>query len=121
MTIRYEESAKIFHLKTRSSSYLFGLNRKKGYITCIGEKIRSEDCEFLLKTYAHSSFDPEVKREREEFSPWGGFCYIEPTLKVKFHDNVRDLQLDFEYFEIRQENEVDILSIHLILKSYITL
>lgn len=38
----------------------------------------------------------------QEYTPWGGFNYVEPSLKVVFHDGVRDLILQYTDYELLQ-------------------
>ncbi|TVY02178.1 alpha-galactosidase [Cohnella terricola] len=94
MAIRHWEKDRLFELRTRGTSYVFGVN-EKGTLQHLywGEPIEAPECAFLLKGRHHSSFDADIDRETEEFGGWGGSHYAEPGLKATFADGVRDLKL----------------------------
>ncbi|MFD0959296.1 alpha-galactosidase [Paenibacillus chungangensis] len=114
MTIQVNDEQQLFLLTTDNMCYGFGVDAK-GCLLHIhwGNKIRIDDLAGLLQPYYHSHFDAEVEREKEEYSPWGGLSFIEPALKVKFHDGVRDLKLRYTSYELSNSGECDILVIHL--------
>lgn len=108
MAVNYYESEKLFHIETENTSYVLGINGQGGLQNLYwAEKIDISDCCNLMKSVFHSGFDPLVEKEREEFSPWGGYFYSEPSLKVMFHDSVRDLKMKYSRHEIT-ENELKI-------------
>lgn len=97
MTIHYDAERRIFSISTNNSSYVFGLNDKGGLQHLHwGEPVTAADCAPLLRSRFHSSFDAELEREAEEYSFWGGLTYAEPSLKVQWHDGVRDLCAKYE-------------------------
>ncbi len=102
MAVNYYENEKIFHLETQNTSYVLGINQQGGLQNLYwAEKIDTADCSNLMNSVFHSSFDPTVEKEREEFSPWGGYFFAEPSLKVMFHDSVRDLKMKYSAHEIK--------------------
>jgi len=107
MTVRYSEKTKLFEIRTDNSSYLFGIN-EKGVVQHAywGKPVEADENADLLKSRGHSSFDASVDRETEEYGGWGGSGYSEPTLKATFADGVRDLRLNYEGYEILDENEL---------------
>ncbi|MCL6456461.1 MAG: alpha-galactosidase [Gorillibacterium sp.] len=112
MAIQYNDQHHIFAIQTQNSSYIFGFN-EKGNLQHLywGATIAIEDCVPLLRSSSHSSFDAEVDREVEEYSFWGGLCYTEPALKVRFHDGVRDLSVTYIDHQILEENGKETLVI----------
>lgn len=111
MSITFHEDLRLFEIQSRSTSYLFGIN-EKGIMQQVywGEAVDARECGYLLKSHHHSSFDAEVEREMEEYGCWGGSSYVEPCLKARFHDGVRDLKMAFIGFEIQS---TDTLVVHL--------
>ncbi|GGI44509.1 alpha-galactosidase [Paenibacillus marchantiophytorum] len=104
MPIIYHEDLRLFEIETRTTSYVFGLN-DKGVLQQIywGDAIDARECAHLLQSRHHSSFDAEVDREKEEYGGHGGSSYVEPCLKVRFQDGVRDLKLAYKGFAIEQD------------------
>ncbi|HEY0829079.1 MAG TPA: alpha-galactosidase, partial [Bacilli bacterium] len=96
MAITFHNDLLLFEIQTRSTSYLFGIN-EKGIVQQIywGEAVNGRECAYLLKSRHHSSFDYEVERESEEYGCSGGASYVEPCLKVRFHDGVRDVRMKY--------------------------
>ncbi|WP_338042369.1 alpha-galactosidase [Paenibacillus alba] len=104
LPIIYNEDLRLFEIETRTTSYVFGLN-DKGVLQQIywGDAIDARECAHLLQSRHHSSFDAEVDREKEEYGGHGGSSYMEPCLKVRFQDVVRDLKLVYTGFAIEQD------------------
>ncbi len=102
----------VFGLYTERSSYIFGVNQK-GALQSLhwGAVIRIEDCIDKLTNMQLATFDAELEREREEFSPWGGLSYVEPTLKLEYPDGNRDLCLQYVSHEIDTGDKTSLLSI----------
>ncbi|WP_313637117.1 alpha-galactosidase [Paenibacillus sp.] len=118
MSIQVNEEHQLFLLTTKNMCYGIGVDNKGQLLhTHWGEKVKIEDCIHLLQPYYHSHFDAEVDREREEYSPWGGLSFTDPALKVKFHDGVRDLKLQYKSYSLHvsddMSDEGSILEIHL--------
>ncbi len=114
MSITYYEDLQLFEIQMISSSYLFGIN-DKGNVQQIywGESVDARECAYLLRSRHHSSFDVEVDREAEEYGCWGGSSYVEPCLKVRFHDGVRDLKMIYVGFELKSQETMETLVITL--------
>lgn len=114
MPINVLEAAKILELRTKNSSYVFGVN-ENGTVQHLywGEPVEAAECADLLRLRHHSSFDAEVNREREEYGGWGGTLYAEPCLKVKFQNGVRDLRLRYEGYEVGSRMAADDLIVRL--------
>jgi len=104
------EQEKLFEIRTKHSSYVFGIN-EKGSLQHLywGEPVEAGECVDLLVLRDHSSFDAELNREREEYSGWGGSYYAEPCLKAEFSDGVRDLRLRYGGYERIRDNQFAIL------------
>ncbi|HEX2925396.1 MAG TPA: alpha-galactosidase [Ruminiclostridium sp.] len=104
----------IFELKTKMTSYIIGINEAGGIQNLHwGKQVNPEDCISLLNPRHHSSFDQNVEKEREEYNPWGGLFYGEPSLKAMYADNVRDLKLACSEYSIDRHGNSDQLTITL--------
>ncbi|MGG6309433.1 alpha-galactosidase [Paenibacillus macerans] len=106
MPIAYLASRNVFEIRTKRSSYIFGVN-ERGAVQHLywGAPVEAAECAELLRIRHHSSFDAEVNREWEEYGGWGGTLYAEPCLKVKFNNGVRDLRLAYEGYELARGGE----------------
>jgi alpha-galactosidase len=114
MTVTFHRDLNLFEIRMKQSSYIMGINGKDALQHLYwGKRIEARECAFLLKLHHHSSFDAEVERERGEFGWWGGSFYGEPSLKVTFADEVRDLQLKYAGFAIRDQDGLPELVISL--------
>ncbi|MEH7087138.1 glycoside hydrolase family 36 N-terminal domain-containing protein, partial [Neobacillus drentensis] len=95
----------MFAIQTNTTSYVFGRNEKESLQHLYwGASVDAEDCIPLLRTRFHSSFDMELEREIEEYSFWGGLVYSEPSLKVTWHDGVRDLCMVYAGHQITEQD-----------------
>ncbi|WP_168123321.1 alpha-galactosidase [Paenibacillus sp. HB172176] len=114
MNIHFDPVLRIFSISTDHSSYVFGIN-DKGILQHLywGDPVAAADCAPLLGSRSHSSFDAALDREAEEYAYWGGLSYMEPSLKVRWHDGVRDLRLDYEGYAIEQQDGRETLTIML--------
>lgn len=119
MAIQYNEQHQIFAIQTKQTSYIFGLNGK-GSLQHLywGASLEIEDCAPLLRTWSHSSFDMEVERVLEEYSFWGDLVYTEPSLKVLWHDGVRDLSMKYVEHRIMEQDGQEKLVITLKDEAY---
>jgi alpha-galactosidase len=103
MPVFYDQDTKIFVLETRNTSYIIGINQAGGVQSLHwGEKVNHTDCVNMLKPHSHSSFDPNIEKEKEECCPWGGLFYAEPSIKAVFFDGVRDLKMTYETHTINK-------------------
>ncbi|WP_042166042.1 alpha-galactosidase [Paenibacillus gorillae] len=109
MTIKFWEKSNLFELRTKNTSYLFGVN-ESGTLQHIywGAPVQAEECAGLLRARAHSSFDMAVDRETEEYGGRGGAGYSEPGLQVIFADGVRDLRLVYSGYELEGDRKLTI-------------
>ncbi|NJK46740.1 MAG: hypothetical protein HC933_23030 [Pleurocapsa sp. SU_196_0] len=92
-------------LTTRHSTYAFGLNAS-GRLThrYWGAKLsRLEDVPPSVDSIGWASFNGSAEVVPEEYPGYGGSSYVEPCLKVTFHDGVRDVVLAFQSSEIRDD------------------
>jgi alpha-galactosidase len=90
-------------LTTRDSMYAFGVNAS-GRLThrYWGAKLpRLEDVPPSVDSVGWASFNGPAEIVPEEYPGYGGSSYVEPCLKVTFHDGVRDVVLAFQGSEIR--------------------
>ncbi|MDQ6418426.1 alpha-galactosidase [Paenibacillus sp. LHD-117] len=119
MTIQYNEQHRIFAIQTNQTSYIFGVNGK-GRLQHLywGSSLDPEDCAPLLRTWSHSSFDMEIERILEEYSFWGDLVYTEPSLKVSWHDGVRDLSMKVAEHRIVEQDGQEKLVITLQDEAY---
>ncbi|MGI2297215.1 alpha-galactosidase [Paenibacillus sp. GXUN7292] len=114
MPIQVNTEQNLFLLSSGNMCYGFGVDAQDRLLHIHwGNKVKIDDLAQLLQPYYHSHFDAEVEREKEEYSPWGGLSFIEPALKVKFHDGVRDLKLQYKSYDLWKLDDRDILVIHL--------
>lgn len=104
--IRFDSDRRLFSISTDCSSYVFGLN-EKGVLQHLywGDPVAAADCAPLLGSRLHSSFDAALDRETEEFAYWGGLSYMEPSLKVRWHDGVRDLRMAYASHRIERADD----------------
>jgi len=107
LSIKYWQEHRIFELRMKRSSYLFGIN-EGGTIQHIhwGSQVEAVECVQSLTRKGHSSFDAVIDRETEEYGGWGGAHYAEPGLKVTFGDGVRDLKLNYIGFDLPSDQEL---------------
>ncbi|SFD84795.1 alpha-galactosidase [Paenibacillus catalpae] len=119
MTIQFDSNLQLFSISTKSSSYVFGLN-DKGILQHLywGAPVHAADCAPLMGSRSHSSFDAALDREAEEYAFWGGLSYMEPTLKVRLHDGVRDLRLRYDGYRIENAGNKETLTIMLKDETY---
>lgn len=95
-------------------SYGFGVDSKGNLLHVYwGDKVRLEDCANLTRAFYHSHFDPEVEREKEEYGAWGGLSFVEPGVKVRFPDGVRDAKLCYAGYTVSRDGTHDVLTIHM--------
>lgn len=98
---------------------MFGLN-DKGILQHLywGAPVQAADCAPLMGSRSHSSFDAALDREAEEYAFWGGLSYMEPSLKVRLHDGVRDLRLVYDGYRIDGAEGKEMLTITLKDETY---
>lgn len=119
MNITVHEDVRLFELRTERTAYVFGLN-EKGLLHQLhwGEPVVGRECARRNRTRHNSSFEAEVERENEEFSFWGGAGFVEPGLKVRFADGVRDLRMRYEGYRLDRDGDREVLVLTLRDASY---
>jgi hypothetical protein len=77
------EREKIFHLFTEEVSYILQVEGNSVRNLYFGEAIDGADAGFLLSPNTHSSFDTELRAEREEYPLWNGHGFHLPCLRAQ--------------------------------------
>jgi alpha-galactosidase len=99
----------LFNIETKNSSYVFTND------TCLqniywGDKIYGDDLTYLIKDREHSSFDQNINLERDEYSFWTGYSFLESCLKISY-PHTRKLDMKFIDYTIEPVNgDLDRLS-----------
>ena len=93
----------LFNIETKNSSYVIH------YSNCLqnlywGEKIHGEDLTYFVKERGHSSFDPNLNLERDEYSFWNGYSFLESCLKINYPE-IRKLDMIFLEHSIETVNK----------------
>ena len=93
----------LFNIETKHSSYVIH------YSNCLqnlywGEKIHGEDLTYFVKERGHSSFDPNLNLERDEYSFWNGYSLLESCLKINYPE-IRKLDMIFLEHSIETVNK----------------
>ena len=73
----------LFHIQMKNSSYVF----TKGDVPTgvyWGEKLHGEELSYLADKGSHSSFDPDLNRNYEEYGFWDSYSVLESCLKVSY-------------------------------------
>ncbi|MDR2901478.1 MAG: alpha-galactosidase [Treponema sp.] len=77
------EDEKVFHLFTDKISYVFHVENNSVRNIYYGKAIDGADAASLLTPAFHSSFDADVRAEREEYALWNGHGFHLPCLQVR--------------------------------------
>lgn len=93
----------LFNIETKNSSYVF-TNPNCLQNIYWGDKIHGEDLTYLVKERQYSSVDQNVNLEREEYSFWTGFSFLESCLKINYSDT-RKLDMKFIDYDIKSINK----------------
>lgn len=121
MNILFDEKNKIFLIHTQNSSYAMEINKADNLVHLYwGNRIiRNEDLPIneMLKNYPHEEEDKKLTYNLE-YAGWGGYFFDEPALKVKFADNVRDLVLKYDSYQILQDIKSQMLTVTLTDRAY---
>ena len=110
MSIRYDESNRIFELDTRNTSYRIGIADEEGFVGHIyyGQKIRPQKCDQFLRTCEAPFVPSKNNRERcsfmdtfpTEYSGNGIGDYRESCIAVKTANGSRTVDLKFVDYDI---------------------
>lgn len=109
--IKYDENRKIWVLEARNISYALGVS-ETGLINNIyfGEKLPYiSDYPEARNSRDWASFTSGEGRSKEEYMAWSKIKYTEPCIKATFHDNVRDVVLKYDSFDIKDNTLTVIL------------
>lgn len=106
------EEEKVFHLYTEKMSYLFHVEGDSVRGLYFGKTIDGADSSSLLGMASHSSFDADVRAEREEYALWNGHGFHVPCLQAR-RDNGRAVFCIFKGYEKEETNETDRLDLFL--------
>ena len=110
--ISFQTENKIFHIRTRNTSYLFQV-RESLINLYWGAKIDLQDAGSFLRGGFHSSFDLNTNMERDEFPCWNGRSYTVPCLNLQ-RGETRYLFPKFcRYKIIAKSNGIETLDIFL--------
>lgn len=118
----------LFHISTKHSSYVIN------YSNCLqnlywGGKIHGEDMSYYVKERGHSSFDPNLNLERDEYSFWNSYSFLESCLKVNYPENrkldmvyldhsIETVNKDLERLTFRFKNSYSELYVSLVYEVY---
>ena len=109
--IQIDEQNKRFHLYTDQISYLFQVEGDSVRNLYFGKAIDGADAPALLIPSFHSSFDADVRAEREEYSLWNGHYFHLPCLQVKGEAGraVFAAYVGYEKEETEETDQLDLL------------
>jgi alpha-galactosidase len=93
----------IFNIETKNSSYVF-TNENCLQNIYWGDKIYGEDLTYLIKDREHSSFDHNINLERDEYSFWTGYSFLESCLKISY-PHTRKLDMKFIDYALEKVNK----------------
>lgn len=107
MSISYCKEKKLWILETKNTSYVIGVDEENNLQNVYwGSKLPYiGDYSPADISKGHSSFDFREGFANLEFPAWGGLLYSEPCLKATFSDNVRNLSLKYDDYEIVRNSE----------------
>lgn len=105
------ENEKLFHLYTENMSYLFHVENDSVRNLHFGGRIDGRDAASLLSFGSHSSFDRDIRAEREEYPLWNGHGFHLPCLQAEGEPG-RALFCSYQGFEAEETaggDQLDIL------------
>ena len=97
----------LFIIEMKNSSYVF-TGGDTPYSVYWGEKLHGEELGYLVRKRDHSSFDPNLDRNREEYGFWDSYSVLESCLKVNY-PRTRQLNMKFQDYAIRTEGDREVL------------
>lgn len=104
----YDE--RIFHIFTDEISYMFHVENGSIRNLYFGGAIDGKDAESLLSIAGHSSFDQDVRAEREEYAMWNGRSFHLPCLQAK-NETGRVLFCKYKGYEKTEDTQTDQLEL----------
>lgn len=84
----------LFVIEMKNSSYVFTGGDVPTALYW-GEKLHGEELGYLAKKRGHSSFDPDLDRNREEYGFWDSYSILETCLKINYK-KTRQLDMRFK-------------------------
>ena len=106
MSIYYLDEKKMFVLETAESTYAFAEIDGGLYSAYWGEKLENPmdiPLPFTSAGKVMGDHPLNIKQYNTEYNGWSGRCYSEPTLRVTFADQVRDLDLKYHSHKINSD------------------
>lgn len=103
---------KCFHLYTETTSYLFNIEGDSVRNLYFGKAIDGADADSLLSLSSHSSFDEDIRSEREEYHIWNGHGFHIPSLQAH-GDAGRAFFCTYTGYEAKENDDCDCLDIFL--------
>lgn len=98
--ITYDASSKCWILQMEDSTYCIGLSEGDSSLQHIywGPRIASAAASEMARASGplKRPFDTSERTIREEYAPWGGMRFSEPSLKVEYADGTRVIEWVFE-------------------------
>lgn len=99
----------LFIIEMKHSSYVF-TGGDVPYSVYWGEKLYGEELGYLVRERGHSSFDPDLNRNREEYGFWDGYSVLESCLKVNY-PATRQLNMEFLDYTIQTDRGKETLTL----------
>ena len=84
----------LFIIEMRNYSYVF-TGGDSPISVYWGEKLYGNELGYLVRRREHSSFDPDLDRNREEYGFWDSYSVLESCLKISYPSN-RQLNMKFQ-------------------------
>ena len=99
----------LFIIEMRNSSYVF-TGGDSPISVYWGEKLYGNELGYLVRRREHSSFDPDLDRNREEYGFWDSYSVLESCLKISY-PSTRQLNMKFQDYTIQTEGDREILTL----------
>ncbi|MFC0187045.1 alpha-galactosidase [Fictibacillus aquaticus] len=109
MPIYVTNEEKRFILEGRTMAYVLEAG-EKGHMTAVywGKKLQNHDDYSKLSpdVIPHSSFESPRGVMGYDYIPWGEMVYTEPSLKVRYEDGTRALNLEFSGYKTANDDKL---------------
>ena len=106
------EEERCFHLYAKNMSYLLHVEGESVRNLYYGKAIDGTDAQSLLSLGYNSSFDEDIRAEREEYHLWNGHGFHLPSLQAHGEPG-RALFCDYTGYEAAEGREADRLDVFL--------
>ncbi len=100
----------LFVIQMKHSSYVF-TGGDVPVSVYWGEKLYGEELGYLVRKREHSSFDPDLARNREEYGFWDSYSVLESCLKVNY-PATRMLNMQLKDYSIQAQGEKETLTLY---------